>query len=368
MTDQNKHADNTDNLVSDPIEEIDNQSADHDEKVLANALKATPKRGRTMAALGLLVAVVALITVGWLYYRLEFQKNEPSSSQQLSSKADQQDLDSLQSRVDRLARQLSEQQQSIQENRENLKRLQQGLDNLPDARFDSGPLEQQISRLQQQINSLKDQTGSAISEPQTASYLSALVRAQTIEALKMVQLLLDQQQITQAVQVLKQWRNNEHLPMAVLTRIQQLITTLSNTEKPDVNRLRQQLNMVRERLADVKLTTEKPQSEKPAWYERFITVQKIKPEQQALNSADLLQLKANVGYFIDQAELALTLKQPDGWRENLHQAEQTLTNTALETKALVQQIQQLKAQKITTQIPQGLGIDALIQQLEGLTE
>lgn len=363
--------DNQDNPQNDTHSEAEaNEVTDHDQQPEPEDIKhsTTQQGGRGLAVFGVLLALLALVTAGWVYYQVKFQTNENQARNQLDALASQQDLKQLQSRVTQLEEELPQLVQSVNQNKQNIQQLQQRLEDLPDTTFDAEPLEQKINTLQQQLTAVKKQEREHSFEPQTEDYLSALARAQSINALETVQLLLNQQHIPQAIDILKQWRNNEHLPLAVQTRLQQLVTILSNAESPHINQLRQELTVLKEHITALSLTTENPETEQPAWYERFITIKKIQAENQNINSADLQQLKANVSHLIAQAELALTLKQPDLWRNALHQAEQTLTNTALDTEALVQQIQQLQAQPIVTQVPGGLGIDALIQQLEGITE
>ena len=282
--------------------------------------------------------------------------------------ASQQDLNQIQSRVAQVEKELKQQSQSVNQNKQDIQQLQQSLSELPNNEFDAAPLEQRINDLQQQLTALKNQKQEQSIEPQTKEYLSALARAQSVRALKTVQLLLNQQQIPQAVEVLKQWRNNNHLPLAVQTRLQQLVTTLSNIETPDVNQLKQQLTAIKDNIMALSLITETQQSEQPAWYERFITVKKIKAEQQDLNSADLQQLKANAGHSIQQAELALALQQPELWHDALQRTKNILAKAPIDTQSIGQQIEQLGQQNITAQVPDNLGIQALIQQIEGITE
>lgn len=359
---------NNNDLTSENSDVIDNQPQDGNQVSETSEPKPPQQGGAKLAGFGLFVALLALVTAGWLVYRVEVQSDDSNAVDQLAGKANQQDLNQLQTRVNQLEEALTKQTQAVEQNQQQITRLRQDLNKRPDIQFDDGLLKQHIESLQQQMTMLKKEDRQQANEPQTEEYLSALARSQTIHALKTVQLLLDQQQLPQAVQILKQWRNNEYLPLAVQTRLQQLITTLSNTETPDEADLRQQLAKLKDNITALSLTTETQANPEPAWYERFITVKKIKPEQQSLNSADLQQLKANAGHQIQQAELALALKQPALWRDALQQAEQTLTQSTLDTESLQRQAQQLREQNIVTQIPANLGIQSLIDQLEDITE
>jgi len=206
---------------------------------------------------------------------MEFQADDIKALDQLDSLASQQDLNQLQNRMTEAEQALKQHAQSLEQNQQNIKQLQQSLDNLPDNTFDTGPLEQKMADLQQQLTALKQQKQEQAGEPQTEDYLTALARAQTVNALKTVQLLLNQHQIPPAIEVLKQWRNNEHLPLAVQTRLQQLITTLSNIETPNLEALNRQLVTVKDNIARLSLITETPENRASVWYERFITVKKI---------------------------------------------------------------------------------------------
>jgi|GEM_PF-1854707 len=363
--------DNKDNTLNDNNSESDvtEVQAQEQQPELEGTEQSNQKQsGRGLAMFGLLVALLALVTAGWVYYQVAFQTDQNQALDQLGTMDSQQDLNQLQNRLAQVEKELKQQIQSIDQNKQENEKLHQSLNNLPNNTFDAGPLEHKINNLQQQLTALNNLKREQTIEPQTEEYLSTLARSQSIHALKTVQLLLNQHQLPQAVEVLKQWRNNEHLPLSIQTRLQQLITTLSNTESPDVNRLRQQLSDIKNNITGLSLTTETQASQQPAWYERFITVKKIKPEQQSLNSADLQQLKANAGHSIQQAELALALKQPVLWRDALQQTEHILAQSSLDTEPLRQQLQQLREQDIITQVPNNLGIESLIQQLEGITE
>lgn len=331
-------------------------------------LPAQKKGGGKLAGFSFLLALLAFLTAGWIFYHVEMNSDDTHTVNQLVSKASQQDLNQLEKRLSQQEQELSKLNRTINQTQQQFTQLQQDINNRSDNQFDDGPLKQRIKTLEQQLTALKNQTPQQVSEPQTDEYLSALARAQTVNALKTVQLLLSQQQLPQAVEILKQWRNNENLPLAVQTRLQQLITTLSNTETPNNIKLKSQLTALRDSIEALSLTTETQQSQQPAWYERFITVKKIKPEQHNLNSIDLLQLKANANHAVQQAELALSLKQPTLWQQSLQQAEHVLAQSQLNTDPIQQQLQQLTEQKITTQIPNNLGIEALIRQLEGIAE
>lgn len=372
MDNQDNNVNDTDSVADEMSDEQMNNHhiEDTDQNPDDESVTGEPvKSGRGLAFFSLFVALLALVTAGWLYYHTEFQNQEPSATEPLTPVASQDALEKLQGRVSQLEQKQEQHAQAIKQNKQNLSQLQQNLQQQPDQVFDPAPLEQQINQLQQQLTALKNQPQQQQTiEPRAQSHLAALARAQSIDALQTVQLLLHQQHLPQAVKVLKQWRNNEHLPLAVQTRMQQLITTLSNLESPDINHLRQQLVTVQNDVEALTLTTESADSQEPAWYERLITVRKIKPEQQNINSADLQQLKANVGRAIEQATLALALKQPDLWQAALKQAQNSLALQQLNTETIQQQLQQLSQQNILVQVPENLGIPALIQQLEGITE
>lgn len=346
---------------NEPLIEEETEFKDPDQPTQKNG-------GGKLAGFSFLLALLAFLTAGWIFYRVEMNSDDTHTVNQLASKASQQDLNQLEKRLSQQEQELSKLNRSINQAQQQFTQLQQEINNRSDNQYDDGPLKQRIKTLEQQLTALKNQTPQQVSEPQTDEYLSALARAQTVNALKTVQLLLSQQQLPQAVEILKQWRNNENLPLAVQARLQQLITTLSNTETPNNIKLKSQLTALRDSIAALSLTTETQQSQQPAWYERFITVKKIKPEQDNLNSVDLLQLKANANHAVQQAELALSLKQPTLWQQSLQQAEHVLAQSQLNTDPIQQQLQQLTEQKITTQIPNNLGIEALIRQLEGIAE
>lgn len=360
--------DNKDNtLIEDPQAPATADSATETVEVSDNAPPEKSKTGRGLAVFSLLLALLALLSSGWIFYQTT-QGSKDKNLKQLTHLVSQQDFQQLVKRVSDVEQKLTQQANNLQQNQQNLSRLQQDLRNLPDHEFDASGLEQQINTLQQQLKGLQSQYREQAYEPQTDEHLKLLTRAQTISALKTVQLLITQKQIPEAMGVLKQWRNNEYLPLAIQTRLQQLVTTLSNVDTPDLSVLKNQLSAIKNEIARLSLTVETQESEQPAWYERFITVKKIKPEQQDLNSVDLQQLKANANHSIQQAELALVLQQPSLWHDALKAAEQTLSQTVLNTDSLQHNLRQLRQQTIVTQVPENLGIDALILQLEGISE
>jgi len=361
--------DNKDNNINDesqiPVNtEVDEESSEPN----LTEQPEKKKSGQGLAVFSLLLALLALLISGWTFYRIGIQSDNDSSLAQQPEMATQQDLQKLQKQIKDLEQDFNQQANSTQKIQQQLNRLQQDLSSLPSNEFDATGLEQQINLLQQQFNMLKSQYRDQPNEPQTEEHLSAMVRAQTVSALRTVQLLITQQQIPEAINVLKNWRNNKYLPLVIQTRLQQLVTTLSNLETPNLDALRLQLASVNKEITALSLITERPENEQSAWYESFITVKKIKPEQHNLNSVDLQQIKANASHSIQQAELGLTLKQPSVWSNSLKQAKKSLSETSLNTGDIAQELQRLSEQNILTQIPKDLGIDVLIQQLEGISE
>ncbi|KAA3638745.1 MAG: hypothetical protein DWP95_11930 [Proteobacteria bacterium] len=361
--------DNKDNDIIEEKPESDHAELQESHAQPEDSELTSPKQGaRGVAVLSLFLALLALVTAGWVFYRMEFQGEHDQKPVLSADFASQQDLTQLQNRITALENKLSQQSQNSQQNQQQIKQLQQALNSLPDTQFDDSLLQQQINTLQQQFDVLKTQYQDQSNEPQTDTQLKSLTHAQAVHALQTVQLLINQQQLPQAIEILKQWRNHKHLPLAIQTRLQQLITTLSNLESPDIDALKQQLTAVKQKIAQLSLIAEHSENSQPAWYERFITVKKIKPAQQGLNSIDLQQLKADASLSLQQAELALILKQPKAWQDALKESAQVLAQADLDSDELQQVLQQLSSQNIIIQVPNNLGIDALIQQIEGITE
>lgn len=351
----------TEQVDSESPDTVNNEETTRDES-------SRPASGRGLALFSTLLALISLAVSGWVYYRVVFVKDE-SAAIKPASQAELANLDKqLKSLSDQQQNITAQQQQLIQTTEQLNQQLQQKLAQPADKGPDLSPLTNDIASLRRQLRTLEAKMQQAPIEPDAEPYLQALARAQAVQALKSVQLLLDQKQMDAAVNILKQWRNHPQLPLAVQTRLQQLVTTLSNLVQPETSAMHKQLANLKNQINGLTLATEEIAQTEPTWYDKFITVKKIHNQNGAFNSADLQQLKANAQQQLNQAELAMVLQQPENWQSSLSQTAQLLSDSALKTTQIEQQLNKLSNQAIVITLPNNLGIESLIAQIEGITE
>lgn len=342
---------------------------------------------RAGGGLSLLLSMLALAATAYLYYQ-NWQNNkqvsdQPSSlsTQQLSDTLAvlQTDLSNTQVDVKNLSQKLADNQQQIQHQLNELltepANPRQATDEMAVTEvFDNSSNEQAIDQLKLQmaqqsqllatLNSKLNQSATPVLTDTTEQNEVWQQRA-AVDLLIKSQVLIETQQWDAAIHAIDNFVSNQPLSSTTANALQQLNRQLKQLEQPELSQLRMKLSAVTEAVSELQLAVEDKPEETGPWYKNLITVKKIADEQAVNSSVALLALKTELKQILYQAGLYLTLQDQSGWTQALQSVKTKLNENMPKHKELINQVAQLANEQVVVVPPEGLNIQALINQIKG---
>ncbi|MGJ8662493.1 MAG: hypothetical protein ACSHWU_02535 [Marinicella sp.] len=382
--------DNKDQLTSDEaiVIEADTESVNTEKQTDQQVIKQKSSGG-----FSLLVAILALVGTGYLYYKDYTGSTESSLPNNQQLKALQVENEGLKAELNALKTDLSAFKSQIDANANNINQLTNQFINSSTSEsspavtaFDNSEnetalntvndqltvnqnsIQQLTQRLNQLANQLSNQSDTQASQiAQKSPEIEPFNHKATLETLMVTELLLANQQIEQATHVLSTHLSSANIQAQTRTQINQLLRQLRSVQMPNKEDFVAELTQIRGEINALQIPTETKEVSDPHWYERFISVKKISEESSSIsNSASLAILKSRLNNHLLQAELAMVMQNQSAWQLQLESGSQLILQQLPLQTDLVSQLAQMAEKQITPSIPEGLGIQSIIAELQGM--
>lgn len=344
---------------------------------------------KSSSPLALLLSLLALCACAYLYY-LNQLATEDKYGQQINdlnrqNQGFEQQLTQLEKQS---AVQLQKLQQQLQQQAATIAQLQKAkaptaidpkqLDRFVEQTELTG-LQQQLTKQQQTIAQLQTQwetNKNAVQQPteqdqgqQTLLLDELLHTNQIISKLYLTKSLVQAGAFKQAQELLVQ--TAQDMPSSVKTEAEQLLQTWQSIQQPKLKPIQKQLNQAKKLASQLSLQTDKStateQTEKEAWYNRFISIKKIDKKNNLENSNQLQLLKIQLTQSLLQAEWSLNLQQQPSWQRQLNHAANLLLEKMPYEQQLQQQLRALAEQQIAANPLPSKPLEQIIEQLKSVT-
>jgi uncharacterized protein HemX len=325
------------------------------------------------AVLSLMVSILALLVSAYLFYQTQINQNNSSNQNEITELNQQ-----LYQANQALSTDLASSQVKIKENQQLLQSLATQISNLQlpndhtTPTFDNSENLALIEQLHEQLDQQKIMLQKLSTEQGSNQTINPVIdqesiqRQATLNQLRMVQLMLNNNQIPQAILSLEKHLTMDQLKPTIQVKLKQLLLDLNNIKQVDKKSLFNELDQAQNRVVALTLETEKIEVTESSWYEKFISVKKIKSDNSLANSTDLAILKADLAQHLIQAKIALSLADQESWQLQLTAAVQKLKTQLPNQDELRQQVLNLSQQTVVPDLPEGINFQAIINELTRL--
>lgn len=332
--------------------------------------------------LATLLSLLALALSGYLFYLnwLQGRQNQPDNSidaiKQVQDKNSQieNNIKNLQQQVDALKKADTEIRQSLSSMSAQLANSNSNENQTNE--FDNTDNEVAIQRIQTQLTSQAQLLATIQSQLAAPAYIQtvgdlpqnnfdALHTSRVIQTLTMAQTLLDNNQITPALSALENLQQTAPAGFDHHNQLQSIINATKQIPQPDLSSLKQRVVTLNTDIQNIQLpVTQKTEEAESKWYENFISVKKIDPNQGLDSTFDLLSMKSQLSHLLQSAQFSLDLQVEDAWQQSLTDASDLLKNKLPEQQNLIQELKRLAAEPIKATVPENLGIITLVIDLK----
>lgn len=334
----------------------------------------------------LLLSVLALGLAAYVFY-LQWQQ-QPTSGSSNEINELKQELNQLKNSVESIAadtakntnayaninRTISEQGIKLTEIQnqgpESVSTEVQAFDNTTNE-YELRQLTQKLNAQQATITQLQTELASQLNEKSSIASEELLLdqdiiqKAAAAQTMIHVQMLVDNQNISAAIDTLERFLLVTTLDNNWKSKIGRLANALKNVNQVDLVALRKQLDVVEKKVDDLELETES-QTEDGSWYDRFISVKKISADANVESSIALVEIKTALKRTLYEAKLFLSLQDQNGWQNSLIQLNDMVAQKLPKQDQLKTQIQNLANQAVVNDVPEAFDTEAIISELKGL--
>ncbi len=324
----------------------------------------------------ILLSLVALGLAAFTFYQQWHTPAAVNSSNEIRSLEQQvqmltDDLQAQNNQQQNTAKQVVELTQQNQRINGQLKSLGDSEDQ---AAFDNSDNEKALQQLTQQLNKQQNlitqlQTGSnnqpAIAHEELVLDEVAIQKSIAVKVLIQAQMLVDLQNIDQAVDVLEKFLLVTTLDANWKNKLRRLVNVLKQVELPDISSLRAELNRIDQMVGSIVLETVEPNVES-RWYDRFVSIRKIDDEANIESSAALIELKSLMQRKLYEARLFLNLQEQNGWENSLLEVAKLIKDNVPKQVDLLGAIESLSQLSLVANIPERFDTESLISELTGL--
>ena len=325
------------------------------------------------AVLSLMVSILALLVSAYLFYQTQINQNNSSNQNEITELNQQ-----LYQANQALSTDLTNSQVKIKENQQLLQSLAAQISSLQLPKdsatptFDNSENLALIEQLHEQLDQQKIMLQKLSAEQGSQTVINpvddqeSIQRQATLNQLRMVQLMLNNNQLPQAIRSLENHLTMDQLKPTIQVKLKQLLLDLNSIKQVDKKSLFNALDQIQNQVVALTLETEVSEETESNWYDKFITVKKIKSDNSLANSTDLAILKADLAQHIIQAKIALSLADQESWQMQLNVAAQQVKSKLPNQNELKDQLMALSQQTVVPDLPEGINFQAIINELTRL--